>query len=437
MNIAVIGTGYVGLVTGTCLAETGNNVVCVDIDKEKIEKMQNRQLPIYEPNLDILFNRNIKMNRLKFTSSLENAIREAQIIFLALPTPANGDNSADISYVLKVSEEIGKLVCDYKLIVNKSTVPIGTTKKVYDIISKNAKSTFDVVSNPEFLREGFAVNDFLRPDRIIIGTSSDRAFDLMSELYKPYVHSENQIIKMDEKSSELTKYACNSFLATKISFINEMANFCDEVGADIDLIRIGMSADERIGKHFLFSGLGYGGSCFPKDLKALIKLGQDNNYDFKIINAISKVNEKQRTSILLKLEKYFRGDIKGKSIALWGLSFKPDTDDIREAPSLYIIDKLLELGVSVRAFDPVSISNAKKIYNSKIYFATDIYDCVKDVDALIIATEWASFKNPDLDKMKSIMKNPAIFDGRNIYDLKHMQKNNFHYESIGRKKIEI
>ncbi len=432
MNIAVVGTGYVGLVTGTCLAETGNNVICVDIDENKVNKMKNGVVPIYEPHLDVLFERNIKEKRLHFTTNLEEAVEHAEIIFLALPTPPGEDGSADLSYVLGVADELGKIITGYKVIVDKSTVPVGTAEKVRETVAKHAKVDFDVVSNPEFLREGFAVDDFLKPDRVVIGTQSERARELMEELYKPYVRQGNPILFMDEKSAELTKYAANSFLATKITFMNEIANFCEKVGADVDMVRIGMGSDSRIGNRFLFPGIGYGGSCFPKDVQALAKSGKEHGYEFKILNAVMGINERQKTIIVPKIKDYFKGSLKDKKIALWGLAFKPNTDDIREAPALYIINDLLAEGAQITAYDPEAMSNVKQVVGDKINYALNQYDALEDADVLIIATEWGEFRAPDFNKMKSLMKQPVIFDGRNVYDLKQMQKLGFYYNSIGR-----
>jgi UDPglucose 6-dehydrogenase len=437
MNIAVVGTGYVGLVTGTCLAETGNTVTCVDINEEKVLKMKNGIIPIYEPHLDSLFERNIKQQRLFFTTKLEDAISEAKIIFLALPTPPGEDGSADLSYILKVANHLGKIIKDYKVIVDKSTVPVGTAEKVYAEIAKNATCEFDVVSNPEFLREGFAVDDFMKPDRVVIGTRSEKAQKIMENLYKPYVRQGNPIIFMDEKSAELTKYAANAFLATKITFMNEIANFCEKVGANVDMVRIGIGSDSRIGKRFLFPGVGYGGSCFPKDVQALAHSGKESNYSFKILEAVMNVNEKQKTVIVPKIKKYFNQNLSGKKIALWGLAFKPDTDDIREAPALYIIDELLSAGATISAFDPEATQNVKNIYNNKIEYSPNQYDALKNADALVIVTEWPLFRTPDFDKMKYLLNNPIIFDGRNIYDLETMREQGFYYNSIGRKTIEI
>lgn len=434
MNISIIGSGYVGLVTGTCLAETGNNVICVDIDKEKVQKMQSGVVPIYEPHLDVLFERNIREGRLSFTTDLADAVKKTKIIFLALPTPPDEDGSADLSYVLGVAEQLGNIIEDYKVIVDKSTVPVGTAEKVTAAIKKNAKVEFDVVSNPEFLREGFAVDDFLKPDRVVVGTSSERAKKLMEELYRPYVRQGNPIIFMDEKSAELTKYAANAFLATKITFMNEVANFCEKVGANVDMVRIGIGSDSRIGKRFLFPGIGYGGSCFPKDVQALAKSGKDSGYEFGILKSVMAINEKQKTIIIPKVKQHFgdNGHLKGKKVALWGLAFKPDTDDIREAPALYIIDELLKSGVEITAFDPEAMTNVKKKIGDKIKYAEDRYAALKDADALIIATEWGEFRSPDFEKMASLMKGKVIFDGRNLYEPKDMKEKGFVYRSIGR-----
>lgn len=436
MKIAVVGTGYVGLVTGTCLAETGNTVVCVDIDESKVMKMKNGIVPIYEPHLDSLFERNIKQQRLIFTTILEDAISDASIIFLALPTPPGEDGSADLSYILNVANQLGKIIKDYKVIVDKSTVPVGTAEKVHAEIAKNAICEFDVVSNPEFLREGFAVDDFMKPDRVVIGTRSEKAKKIMENLYKPYVRQGNPIIFMDEKSAELTKYAANAFLATKITFMNEIANFCEKVGANVDMVRIGIGSDSRIGKRFLFPGVGYGGSCFPKDVQALAQSGKENNYSFKILDAVMDVNEKQKTVIVQKIKQFFNQNLTGKKIAIWGLAFKPDTDDIREAPALYIINELLIAGASIAAFDPEATQNVKNIYANKIEFSPNHYDALKNADALVIVTEWPLFRTPDFDKMKTLLNNPVIFDGRNIYELETMKEQGFYYNSIGRKTIE-
>ena len=435
MNIAVIGTGYVGLVTGTCLAETGNSVICVDIDEDKVEKLKNGVIPIYEPHLDNFFQRNISQKRLSFTTSLKEGIKDAQFIFLALPTPPGEDGSADLSYILGVAENLGKILDDYKVIIDKSTVPVGTAAKVSAAIEKNTKVDFDVVSNPEFLREGYAVEDFMKPDRVVVGTSSEKAKNLMEELYKPFVRQGNPIIFMDEKSAELTKYAANSFLATKITFMNEIANYCEIIGADVDKVRKGIGTDSRIGKRFLFPGIGYGGSCFPKDVKALNKSGIDENFQFKIINAVMDVNEIQKLILVQKVKSYFGNDLRGKNFALWGLAFKPETDDIREAPSLDIINELTLAGANIVSYDPEAMPNVKKLIGDKIKYANSSLEALKNVDALLIATEWAAFRNPDFNKMNSLMKNPIIFDGRNLYSIESMIKRNFYYQSIGRQVV--
>lgn len=435
MKIAVVGTGYVGLVTGTCLAETGNDVICVDIDKQKVEKMKNGIVPIYEPHLDVIFERNIKQNRLSFTTDLEEAAKDATIIFLALPTPPGEDGSADLSYVIGVAEQLGEMITDYKVIIDKSTVPVGTAEKVHAAVAKSAKVEFDVVSNPEFLREGFAVDDFLKPDRVVIGTTSERAKNLLSELYKPYVRQGNPVIYMDEKSAELTKYAANAFLATKITFMNEIANFCEKVGADVDAVRAGIGSDTRIGKRFLFPGIGYGGSCFPKDVQALSKSGIEAGYNFKILDSVMEVNQDQKTALMPKILEHYNGDIKGKKIALWGLAFKPDTDDVREAPALYLIEELLKVGATVSAFDPEAMSNVQELLGDKINFALSAYEACNDADFLLIATEWSVFRTPNFVKLKESLKDNVIFDGRNLYDLPTMQKENFTYISIGRDKV--
>jgi len=432
MKITVVGTGYVGLVTGTCLAETGNEVLCVDIDKAKVAKMRGGEVPIYEPHLDVLFERNIKADRLKFTTSLQEGLDFGEIVFLALPTPEDEDGSADLSYVLGVSEEIGKLIKTYKVIVDKSTVPVGTAEKVHATISKNASCDFDVVSNPEFLREGFAVDDFLKPERIVIGSSSDRATALMQKLYAPFVRSGNPVIIMDEKSAELTKYAANSFLATKITFMNKIANYCEKVGADVDKVRVGMGTDSRIGKRFLFPGIGYGGSCFPKDVKALQKAGRDENYDFKILDAVIDVNERQKTILMPRIKSHFGGNLKGLKIAIWGLAFKPETDDIREAPSIYMMNELLAEGAQLIVFDPEAMQNIEKQFGDKLNYANAMYDAIEGADALVICTEWSIFRTPDLERLKKGLKNAVIFDGRNLYNTSEMAREGFTYISIGR-----
>ena len=435
MKIAVIGTGYVGLVTGTCLAETGNHVTCVDINVAKIAKMQNGQLPIYEPGLELLFNRNISQQRLTFTTDLASAIEGAKIIFMALPTPPGGDGAADLSYILGAAKDVANLITSYKVIVNKSTVPVGTADKVKAIFEKHTNIEVDVVSNPEFLREGVAVEDFMKPDRVVLGTRSEKAKKIMTELYAPYVRQGNPILFMDEKSSELTKYAANSFLATKITFMNEIANLCELVGADVDSVRKGIGSDERIGKRFLFPGIGYGGSCFPKDVQALVKAADEYVYDFEILKSVMNVNERQKTVMVNKVLKYYHGDITGKHFALWGLAFKPETDDIREAPALYIIEALLEKGASVSVFDPESIENVKAIFGDRIVYAPDQYKALQAADALLIATEWSLFRNPDFDMIASLMNERVIFDGRNLFDLEKMIDLGYYYNSIGRQLI--
>ncbi|HYG50141.1 MAG TPA: UDP-glucose/GDP-mannose dehydrogenase family protein [Flavobacteriales bacterium] len=435
MKIAVVGTGYVGLVTGTCFAETGNDVTCVDIDANKVERMKNGEVPIYEPHLDVLFERNIKQGRLKFTTQLKDAVDTAKIIFLALPTPPGEDGSADLSYILGVAGELGKIITEYKVVIDKSTVPVGTAELVKQKMAEHAQVDFDVVSNPEFLREGFAVDDFLKPDRVVIGTSSAKARTIMEELYKPFVRQGNPIIIMDEKSAELTKYAANAFLATKITFMNEIANFCEKVGADVDMVRIGIGSDSRIGKRFLFPGIGYGGSCFPKDVKALAKSGKEAGYSFRIIESVMSVNEEQKLRLYHKVKEHYKGDLRGKTFALWGLAFKPDTDDIREAPALYVIEELLLAGAKVRAFDPEAMENVKRVFGDKVYFANDQYDALTGADALLIATEWAVFRTPDFDKIESVLKAKVIFDGRNLYELKQMRDHEFTYYSIGRETV--
>jgi UDPglucose 6-dehydrogenase len=436
MKIAVVGTGYVGLVTGTCFAETGNDVICVDIDVKKVEDMKAGIVPIYEPHLDVLFERNIKQGRLSFTTNLKEAIDQSEIIFLALPTPPGEDGSADLSYILGVADELGKIITNYKVIIDKSTVPVGTAEKVKEAVSKHATVDFDIVSNPEFLREGFAVDDFLKPDRVVIGTSSAKARKVMEELYKPFVRQGNPIIFMDEKSAELTKYAANSFLATKITFMNEIANYCELIGADVDAVRRGMGTDTRIGNRFLFPGIGYGGSCFPKDVQALAKSGKEVKYNFEIINAVMDVNHRQKLVMFHKIMDYYKGNIKGKHFALWGLAFKPDTDDIREAPALYMIDELVKAGATVTAYDPEAMKNVKAYKGDIINYAENQYAALQGADALIIATEWQVFRTPDFTKIESGLKSKVIFDGRNLYDLLDMRNKGYYYNSIGREIVK-
>ena len=432
MKIAVIGTGYVGLVTGTCFAETGNDVCCVDIDSKKVERLSTGHITIYEPGLEKLFLRNLKEERLKFTTNLEEGIREAQIIFLALPTPPGEDGSADLRFVLGVADQISHLLKDYKVIVDKSTVPVGTAEKVRAAIAKNAKVEFDVVSNPEFLREGVAVDDFMKPDRVVIGASDERARKVMGDLYAPFVRQGNPIVYMDERSAELTKYAANSFLATKITFMNEIALLCERLGADVDMVRRGIGSDERIGKRFIFPGIGYGGSCFPKDVQALVKSSEEVNYEFKILNAVMDVNERQKLHLLPKISRYFDGNLKGRHFALWGLAFKPNTDDIREAPALYMIDALVKEGATLTVFDPEAMNNVRNLIGDKVTYAESQYDALEGADALIIATEWNEFRTPNFLKIVTSLKNKVIFDGRNLFDIAAIRELGFYYESVGR-----
>ena len=436
MRIAVVGTGYVGLVTGTCFAETGNTVTCVDIDQVKIDKLKEGTITIYEPGLDHLFLRNLKEGRLQFTTSLAQGVKGAQIIFLALPTPPGEDGSADLSYVLGVSAELGKILDTYAVVVDKSTVPVGTADKVRAAIAKNAKVEFDVVSNPEFLREGVAVDDFMKPDRVVIGTSSERAQALMQQLYAPFVRQGNPIVYMDERSAELTKYAANAFLAAKITFMNEIARLCERLDADVDMVRKGIGGDERIGKRFLFPGIGYGGSCFPKDVQALFHSADEVGYDFKILRSVMEVNQEQKTYLVPKIKRYFQGDLRGKKIALWGLAFKPNTDDIREAPALYIIDALLKEGAVVTAFDPEAMGGVKRLLGDKITFAENQYEALEGAEALVIATEWSAFRTPDFDLMETKLTNKVIFDGRNVFEGPQMESLGYYYESIGRRPVK-
>ena len=433
MKIAVVGTGYVGLVSGTCFAESGNSVTCVDIDAAKVEKMKNGYVPIYEPGLEILFERNTKQGRLTFTTSLAEGVKDAKIIFLALPTPPGADGSADLSFVLKVAKDLSEIITDYKVIVDKSTVPVGTAERVEAVLSEKLDhSLFDVVSNPEFLREGVAVEDFMKPDRVVVGTSSDKAKKVMTALYEPFVRQGNPIIFMDERSAEMTKYAANSYLATRISFMNEIANLCERLGADVDMVRKGMGSDNRIGKRFLFPGVGYGGSCFPKDVQALAKTAQESEYDFKILKAVMHVNDLQKEILSSKILKYFQGDLKGKTIGVWGLAFKPNTDDIREAPALTIISRLLNKGAKIKAYDPEAMENVKSLFGDRIEFSTNEYEAIEGVDALAIITEWNEFRTPDFERMTQVMNAPVIFDGINIYDVKQTRDMGFYYDSIGR-----
>lgn len=436
MNIAIIGTGYVGLVTGTCFAETGNNVVCVDIDEAKVAKMQAGVVPIFEPGLAVIFDRNTSNGRLTFTTNLKEAVEAAEIVFLALPTPPGEDGAADLSYVLGVAEELSSIVKKYTVIVDKSTVPVGTAEKVETILAKKLdRSLFDVVSNPEFLREGVAVDDFMKPDRVVIGTSSERAKNVMEKLYRPFVRQGNPIFFMDERSAEVTKYAANSYLATRISFMNEIANLCELVGANVDNVRRGMGADGRIGKRFLFAGIGYGGSCFPKDVKALAKTAKDYDYDFKILKSVMHVNKLQKLRMVEKMNAYYEGNLNGKTIAIWGLAFKPNTDDIREAPALEAINDLLEAGATVRVFDPEAMENVKAIYGDKLIYAASKYETTNGADCLAIMTEWNEFRTPDFGELKQQLGDKVIFDGRNLYDLEALKEAGLTYLSIGRSAV--
>ena len=435
MKIAVVGTGYVGLVTGTCFAETGNKVTCVDIDASKVARLSSGEITIYEPGLEKLFLRNLQEGRLQFTTNLKEGIEGASIIFLALPTPPGADGHADLQYILKVADDLGFLLNGYTVIVDKSTVPVGTAAKVRAAIAKNYSGEFDVVSNPEFLREGVAVDDFMKPDRVVIGSSSERARKLMGDLFAPFVRQGNPVIYMDEASAELTKYAANSFLATKISFMNEIAQLCERMGADVDMVRRGIGSDDRIGKRFLFSGIGYGGSCFPKDVQALIKSAASHDYDFKILNAVERVNEKQKMHIVNVLKNHFNGSLAGKHFALWGLAFKPNTDDIREAPALTIIQALLDSGATVTAFDPEATSHVKGVIGDSISYAPNQYAALENADALIIATEWSVFRTPDFEEISKKLPSKLIFDGRNLFELQAMKELGFTYYSIGRASI--
>jgi UDPglucose 6-dehydrogenase len=442
VNIAIVGTGYVGLVTGTCFAETGNDVICVDNNSEKVEKMKNGMVPIYEPGLEILFERNIKKKRLSFTTDLHDAVRKSGIIFLCLPTPQGGDGAADLQYVLGVAADLGKLFAaepgiGFKVIVDKSTVPVGTSEKVIAAVKKYAPGfEFDVASNPEFLREGMAVEDFMKPERVVIGTKNEKSKELLNQLYEPFVRSGNPIYFMDVKSAEMTKYAANSFLAAKISFMNEIANLCELTGAEVDKVRIGIGSDSRIGKRFLFPGVGYGGSCFPKDVIALINTANENNYDFKILKSVYEVNNKQAELFFDKIKNHYGGNIKGRHFALWGLAFKPNTDDVREAPALKVIQLLTDCGAAVSAYDPEAAANTKSLLGDVISYAASSYEALAGADALVIVTEWNEFRNPDFNRIRKVLKQPVIFDGRNLYDTDKMEELQFTYYSIGRKAIK-
>ncbi len=436
MNITIVGTGYVGLVTGTTLAELGNTVFCVDIDAQKVERMKQGVVPIYEPGLEEIFLRNIQAQRLFFTTDLKEALDQSEVIYLALPTPPGEDGSADLSYVLSVAEQIGSLMTEYKVIVNKSTVPVGTAAKVQETIESRTDIPFDVVSNPEFLREGFAVEDSMNPARVIVGSESEQAREIMAKIYQPFTNTGVPIIFMDEKSSELTKYAANSFLAVKITFMNEIANYCEKVGADVDKVRLGMGSDDRIGHRFLFPGIGYGGSCFPKDVKALIRSGRQADFNFQLLEATEEVNQAQKVILVSEIEQYFNGDLNGKKIALWGLAFKANTDDIREASSLDNIQLLLEKGADITAYDAIAEENVRKILGDRISYAPDMYSALQDADCLLIATEWSEFQNPNFSLMAERMTGRAIFDGRNMFALEQVEDTGFYYKSIGRRVVD-
>lgn len=437
MKIAIIGTGYVGLVTGTCFAETGNNVTCIDIDKKKVADLKDGVSPIYEPGLDVLLERNIRDKRLTFTTSLAEGIEGAKVVFMALPTPPGKDGAADLQYLVGVAKSLGSLLTQYTVVVNKSTVPVGTAEKVAEVLAEYAdRALFDVVSNPEFLREGVAVDDFLKPDRVVVGTSSERAKRVMEELYQPFVRQGNPIFYMDERSAEMTKYAANSYLAMRISFMNEMANLCERTGANVDWVRIGMGADSRIGKRFLFPGTGYGGSCFPKDIKALAFTAMEQNYDFHLVNAVMKVNERQKRILAQKVKNRFGEDLSQHTFAIWGLAFKPETDDIRDAPSMELIKELLDAGAKLRVFDPEAMNNVRQVIGDEIYYASGQYDALDGASAVIVMTEWSEFRNPDFERIAQLLRWPVVFDGRNVYSLEKMKDYGFHYESIGRKVVE-
>ena len=432
MNVCVIGTGYVGLVAGACLAEMGNDVICVDNDEEKLEKLKKGIIPIYEPGLEPLILQNVEENRLSFTNDLESAVKKSKICFIAVGTPQSEDGSADLQYVCQVAESIGKAINGYKVIVDKSTVPVGTAEKVREIISRYTSHEFDVVSNPEFLKQGAAVDDFIRPDRVVIGADSEKAKKIMLDLYKPFVRNQNPIITMDTKSAEMVKYASNSFLAVKISYINEIANICERVGADVNKVRLGMCADTRIGSKFLYPGIGYGGSCFPKDVKALIRTATDNNCECKLITSADEINKKQRELFIEKVLNKFGNDLSGKTFAVWGLAFKPKTNDMREAPSITVINELLARGAKIQAYDPKAYGTARPIFGDRIEYCKSSYDALENADALLLLTEWNEFRNPDFERMKGLMKNPLIFDGRNQYDETSLNSKGFEYRQVGK-----
>lgn len=437
MQIAVVGTGYVGLVTGTCFAETGNNVTCVDIDAGKVARLQAGEVPIFEPGLDLLFDRNTRQGRLHFTTDLAAAVEKAEIIFLALPTPPGEDGSADLRYILGVADDLSKLIRRYTVIVDKSTVPVGTSERVHAVLAQHlSEDLFDVVSNPEFLREGLAVDDFMKPDRVVVGTQSERAKKVMQHLYLPFVRQGNPIIFMDERSAEMTKYAANAYLAARITFMNEIANLCERVGANVDMVRIGMGTDSRIGKRFLFPGVGYGGSCFPKDVQALAMTAAEFDYDFRILKTVMGVNERQKGVLVDKMKRYFQDDLAGRTIAIWGLAFKPNTDDIREAPALEIIDRLLDAGARIQAYDPEAMAHVQALYGDRITLTSDAYAALENADALAIITEWSAFRSPDFEQVRARMKQTVVFDGRNVFDLEDIRGAVQYYESIGRHIIQ-
>jgi len=432
MKLAIVGSGYVGLVTGACFADSGNDVICVDNDSKKIEMLKSNKIPIFEPGLRDIVERNVREGRLIFTESLEEGVNNSLVVFIAVGTPSDVDGSADLSAVLSVAKEVGTLMDSYKIVVVKSTVPVGTCEKVKNVIREETKHDFDVVSNPEFLKEGAAIDDFVRPDRVVVGTDNIRTAEIMKELYSPFVRTGNPIIIMDQKSSELTKYASNGLLATKISFMNEMARLCDTVGANVDMVRTGMGSDSRIGHKFLFPGAGFGGSCFPKDVRAMVSTGKEHGLDMKVLDSVNIVNDEQKRILYNKINKHFKNDLKGKKIAIWGLSFKPKTDDIREAPALVLIEDLLKAGANVTAYDPEAADNTKKVFSDKIEYATNNYNALKGCDALVVVTEWSMFRRPDFEKMKGLMKSRVIFDGRNIYTPQIMKEKGWCYFSMGR-----
>ena len=432
MKITIIGTGYVGLVVGAALADMGNDVICVDNNTDKLNQLKQGIIPIYEPGLEELVKSNVAENRLEFSSDLDNAVKTSEVCFIAVGTPQDEDGSADLKYVLGVAEQIGKAMNGYKVIVDKSTVPVGTAEKVSEIIKKHTNYEFDVVSNPEFLKQGNAVDDFLSPDRVVIGSNSEKATKIMQEIYSPFLRTGNRVVVMDVKSAEMTKYAANCFLATKISFMNEIAKLCEKVGADAEMVRVGVSTDSRIGNKFLFAGLGYGGSCFPKDIKALIKTGADFGLDMSIIKSADNVNKMQRNLFVEKIKTKFGSDLRGKTFGVWGLAFKPKTDDIREAPSITIINSLLNLGAKIKAYDPKAINTAKKIFKDKIEYSKSAYDAISGADAMLLLTEWNEFRRPDFERIKGLLKQPVIFDGRNQYNPDRLKQSDFEYICTGR-----